>query len=105
MTIAAQLDQAAKAAGLNITGVRLVDESDKSTWQIMHAGKPTAADLAAAQAVIAAFDLKAGQATAAAPPPTLGDLVALLVSKGVLTPADAAQLTTSGPVSSMTLLV
>lgn len=90
MTIAAQLDQAFRNAGLNIVGARLDNEADPATWQAVFATKPSAADLATAQAVIAAFDVKAAQAADAAPPVTTDVLTKLLLQKGVITQADLA---------------
>lgn len=66
MSIVAALDRALKAAGLPIDGVsagfRSRDGSvvkpatDRSTWEIQWAVKPTDAQLAAAQAVMDAID-------------------------------------------------
>lgn len=61
MTLAATLDRALRAVA-PIAGVSIGRDDDKSTWRIDYADTATAAQKAAAEAVLAAFDPAAEEA-------------------------------------------
>jgi hypothetical protein len=62
MDIAAALDRALRTAGIAILGVSIGNPLDKLTWKIAYDGIPTPPVVAAAEAVIAAFDIGSVQA-------------------------------------------
>lgn len=86
MTIAAQLDAAMKAAGLNVVSISLGKEDDPSTWKVQLAAKSAQSDYDTAAAVITAF-----RPVVEVEPPTLDTVVKALLAKGILSQTDLNQ--------------
>lgn len=85
------------AAVCPIDGVSVGRASDKATWRVQYAARATAAERAAADAALAAFD--AAAVVAPGPEPTAREILAALRGKGIdITSADlsAARLSLGG---------
>lgn len=80
MTVAHELDQKLREAGLEIWGVRLPSETERSTWRVDWKKEPTAEQTRTMDQIIATFDV----ATVKEPVPVFEQLVRHLVDIGVV---------------------
>ena len=108
MPVVELLHQTMTDAGLSVEGVSIGRRDDKSTWRVDFADTPTDEQRASAASVIAGFDVAAAQAQdgadaqarTAAASVSAADVLALLISKGIISTDDLAP-SVSAAVSAM----